>query len=102
MKTPTTDRWRYRKSGQHGFPEEQFTGHPALAAAIVRQAVEDYREAERLERGEIHYSSLGIYCPAQTKKEIVRFFRSQWYGILCDIDPERIIKKLKEEEHERY
>ena len=94
MKTPSTDRWRYRRAGQHGFSEDTFTGYPALAAAIVKQAVEDYREAERLERGEIHSSSLGIFRPAYTKQEIVRFFRSTWYGTLCDIDADKILRKL--------
>ena len=28
------------------------------------------------------------------KYEIVKFFRSEWYGVLCDIDPNRILREL--------
>ena len=30
----------------------------------------------------------------KTQYEIVKFFKSEWYGVLCDIDPERILRKL--------
>lgn len=98
MKTPTTDRWRYRRESRPFHPED--VGYPALAAAIVQQAVEDYRDACRMQRGEIRHSSKIIFSPDKVKYEVMRFLKSQWYGTLCDIRPERIIKKLKEEEHE--
>lgn len=53
-----------------------------------------------MQRGEIRHSSKIIFSPDKVKYEVLRFLRSQWYGTLCDIKPERIIKKLKEEEHE--
>ena len=52
-----------------------------LANAIVLQAVKDYRltddEAELV--------------------EIERFFRSDWFGVLTDVDPEYLIRKLRKE-----
>lgn len=103
MKTATTDKWRYRKQAGATNHGEQDVGYPALAAAIVRQAVEDYRFANKLIRGDIQYCSTGRTGNQHTvKREVVTFLRSQWYGTLCDIDPERIIRKLKEEEHERH
>ena len=40
MKTPTTDRWKYRKNQRtQTYHQEDEVGYPALAAAIVRQAV---------------------------------------------------------------
>ena len=44
MKTPGTDKWRYRREPRPYHPDE--VGLSALAAAIVQQAVEDYREAD--------------------------------------------------------
>ena len=52
-----------------------------LAKAIVLQAVKDYRltddEAELV--------------------EIERFFRSDWFGVLTDVDPEYLIRNLRKE-----
>lgn len=52
-----------------------------LANAIVLQAVKDYRltddEAELAE----------IEC----------FFRSDWFGVLTDVDPEYLIRRLRKE-----
>lgn len=103
MKTRTTDHWRYRKQAGVNNHGEQDVGYPALAAAIVRQAVDDYRFADRLIKGNITYCSTAREGNHHsTKREVIAFLRSQWYGTLCDINPERIINKLKEEEHERH
>ena len=94
MKTPTTDRWKYRRNQYKPRHQEHEVGWYALAAAVVRQAVEDWLDADKLENGVIRFSNTGIGSPARTKREIVRFFHSQWYGTLCDIDPHRILRKL--------
>ena len=65
-----------------------------LATSIVLRAVEDYRLALR-----------GIpinkdTTPAYTLRECTTFFRSQWFKILCSIDGEFIMRKLKEELNE--
>ena len=33
----------------------------------------------------------------EQQEEVIRFFRGSWYELLCDIDPELIIRRLKEE-----
>lgn len=102
MKTASTDKWRHRKEPEKKHHVEGEVGYYALAAAIVRQAVDDYRFADRLIKGDITYCSTARAGNQHTvKREVLKFLRSQWYGVLCDIDPERIINKLKEEEHER-
>ena len=93
MKTPTTDRWKYRRKPYESQREED-SGWYALAAAIVRQAVEDWKDADKMEKGIIRYSNTGITSPMKTKCDVIRFFHSQWYGTLCDIDPHRILRKL--------
>ena len=101
MKTITTDRWRYRRK-PYAEQREEDTGWYALSFAIVRQAVDDWRDADKLLKGLVKHSNTGIESPAAAKYEIEHFFHSQWYGVLCDIDPERILNKLKEEDRERH
>ena len=47
MKTPTTDRWKYRRNQCKPRHQEHEVGWYALAAAVVRQAVEDWKDAVR-------------------------------------------------------
>lgn len=52
-----------------------------LANAIVLQAVKDYRMTD----------------DEQKLKEIERFFRSAWFGVLTSVDPDLLISKLRKE-----
>ena len=52
-----------------------------LANAIVLQAVKDYRLTD--DEAEL--------------AEIERFFRSDWFGVLTDVDPEYLIRNLRKE-----
>ena len=54
-----------------------------LANAIVLQAVKDYRLTDD---------------EAQLA-EIERFFRSDWFGVLTDVDPEYLIRRLRKEKN---
>ena len=63
-----------------------------LANAIVITAVKDYRDV--LKKLNKHPNSNHL---KHTKNDIERFFRSKWYSVLTDIDPEFLIKKLNEE-----
>ena len=97
MKTPTTDRWRYRREPRPFHPDD--VGLNALAAGIVMQSVEDYRDAEKKLKNVPPFEREGdreryIIKYQKRKYEIVKFFRSEWYGVLCDIDPEKILRKL--------
>lgn len=97
MKTPTTDRWKYRRRVGEKYHHEDEVGYHALAAAIVKQAVEDYRCADRYLEKKISNASWQTryeHTAEYTKGEVVRFFKSQWYGILCDIDYHLILRKL--------
>jgi len=63
-----------------------------LANAIVLQAVKDYRNA--LKKLKKHPN----YEPSKyTIAEVKRFFHSEWYRELTTVEPEILIRKLKEE-----
>ena len=51
-----------------------------LAIAIIKQAVIDYRKGVE-----------------ESRKSIERFFRSEWFYTLTDVDGEILIKKLHNE-----
>jgi len=63
-----------------------------LANAIVVQAVKDYRNA--LKRLKKHPSSKTALF---TKRDVERFFSSDWYTSLTTVEPEMLIRKVKEE-----
>jgi hypothetical protein len=97
MKTPTTDRWRYRREPRPVHPDE--VGLNALAAGIVKQAVDDYREADKCLKNVPDFENEAdreryILKHQKTEYEILKFFKSEWYGVLCDIDPNRILREL--------
>ena len=52
-----------------------------LANAIVLQAVKDYRRTD----------------DERELREIERFFRSAWFGVLTSVDPDLLISKLRKE-----
>lgn len=59
-------------------------GYENLANAIIIQAADDYRKA-------LNDSAQG------EQRTIERFFRSEWFGVLTGLDPETLIRKLKQE-----
>ena len=63
-----------------------------LANAIVLQAVKDYREV--LARA-ASYSAKDCY--RRSKDDLEHFFRSGWFGVLTNLDPELLIGRLKQE-----
>ncbi|MBQ1389646.1 MAG: hypothetical protein IIY78_08465 [Clostridia bacterium] len=63
-----------------------------LADEIVIRAVKDYRKALRTLK----------YHPEndtarRSKREVEKFFNSQWFGVLTEIDPEVLISRLRKE-----
>ena len=64
----------------------------ALANAIIMQGVKDYRTALKA----LKYNP-NSRSAKDTKAEVERFFRSQWYSALTDISGEYLIRKLNEE-----
>ena len=84
---------RIRTTGE-AYHEED-VGYSALAAAIVMQAVHDYRVARRAAHKKIVYlEGSGERNPAYVMEDVTVFLRSQWYALLCDINPELILKEL--------
>ena len=66
-------------------------GYEELANAIILQAVKDYREALRLLSMNPNDKSA-----KRDQRNIERFFRSEWFSILTDLNGELLMKKLKE------
>ena len=68
-------------------------GYSELANAIVMQAVKDWRDSVRKLKKRPRYD------PAkQMRDECERFFRSEWFEQLTDVDGRVILRKLKQEE----
>ena len=63
-----------------------------LANAIILQAVKDYRMALK----SLQANPRNRTAQAE-KAEIERFFRSQWYSSLTDVDGEMLILSLQKE-----
>ena len=67
-------------------------GYEKLANAIIIQAAKDYRVAlRRLRR------KPGNKEARSEKESIERFFRSDWFRALTEVDGEMLIRKLNEE-----
>lgn len=59
-------------------------GYELLAEAIILQAVKDYRKALK-------------YDNRRCKREVERFFRSEYFSVLTTIPGEILIQKLRAE-----
>ena len=72
--------------------EVRMDAYEKLANAIIIQAAKDYRVAKRKLRRKPGNKD------ARTEAEsIERFFRSDWFCALSDVDGEMLIRKLNEE-----
>lgn len=67
--------------------------YKGLAAGIVNQAVNDYRKLLVRWRKYPKYRRR----PSERQKlaELEEFFRSDWYQILCTVDGELVMQKIK-------
>ena len=66
------------------------SGWRALADAIILQATEDYSRLTR--RLTMHPDELD---KVSEKRRIERFLRSDWFGVLSDLDGRRLLRDLK-------
>ena len=66
-----------------------------LAAAIVVQAVKDYKSAFSVLIN-ARRKSRKTYEAENMLNNCKRFFRSEWFGQLCEYDGERLIKQCEE------
>ena len=65
-----------------------------LASAIIESAVNDYRKALN------GYSYDARKSPEYMVRELEKFFRSDYFGVLTEIDGEYLISRLRAE-HEK-
>lgn len=63
-----------------------------LANAIILRAVDDYRKVLRILSKHPHNRAA-----QDDYREIEQFFRSGWFGILTQLNPEMLMKQLKAE-----
>ena len=67
-------------------------GWQALANAVVQQAAKDYRaDIRKVKRNPDAKAAL------KEALEIEKFFRSDWFSILTDVDGDYLIKRLRRE-----
>lgn len=66
-----------------------------LAAAIILKAVQDYRQAAWTAK-RAKYAKFRVEAIWEMQR-IEDFIRSQWFGVLSDLCPEELIKRLREE-----
>lgn len=71
---------------------ETHKAYEELANAIVMQAVDDYRKA--MKKLKTHPLD---HVARSAKTSALKFFRSEWFKQLTDIDGEYFIRKLDEE-----
>lgn len=83
------------------YHDQDDAGYGALAIAIIKQAAQDYVTArlavqragtKQAEQWERNHRTRAVH----RMDEIRRFFHSAWFGVLCDVDPDVILKRLEE------
>ena len=84
----TKERLKIRKQAVEGISPWQ-----KLANAIVEQAVKDYRMEQARVKANPQNSD---HAKAEVRK-LERFFRSDWFEVLTDVDGQLILSRLKKE-----
>ena len=90
---------RKRKYTTENKPDEFFGRYDALCFHIIFQAFEDYMSL----RGKPYRMLYGKR--SITREELEGFFRSRWFGQLCDslgIDGDCVVYRLYENERSKY
>lgn len=77
--------------GETGYRKES-AGYPALANAIIELAAKDYMKALKSLK-----QNPGCISAERMKKDCERFFRSDWYRELTEVDGEWLIEALGKE-----
>ena len=84
----TNEKLEIRKQAVEGISPWQ-----KLANAIVEQAVKDYRMEQARVKANPQNSD---HAKAEVRK-LERFFRSDWFEVLTDVDGQLILSRLKKE-----
>lgn len=61
----------------------EYNGYTALANAIIEKAVKEYRSA---------------YATSQSRNALKRFFLSEWFATLTEIDGKLLVARLEQEQ----
>ena len=61
----------------------------ALAGAIVRRAMQDYQFVCKCRKRHTRYESY-------SREELERFFRSEWFDLLCPVDGEVLMQMIRD------
>ncbi len=64
----------------------EYNSYTALANAIIEQAVKDYRKAD---------------ATPQARYAIKRFFLSEWFRMLTDLDGKLLVSRLEQEQKKK-
>ena len=79
--------------GNKGGSSQSMDPYERLGNAIIIQAAKDYRMAlRRLSRNKCNRDA------QEQVDDIERFFHSDLFGVLTDLDPDMLIRKLREEQ----
>lgn len=84
----TQERLKIEKPAAEGISPWQ-----KLANAIVEQAVKDYRTAQ----SRIKANPQSADRAKADVKQLERFFRSQWFEVLTDVDGRAVLARLRKE-----
>lgn len=94
----TTQKLTYKRQHQSCLlynSNPEFSGWEALANAIIEQAAKDYRDYSR-----IYYKNKRSEKGKNAAAELIaleRFFTSEWFAQLTDIDGSWLLDQLQEE-----
>lgn len=72
----------------------ELTGYDGLRFAIILSAARDYRRAVRFLKKHDGEESTYVNQMVWLKYSCEKFFRSDWYKSICDIDGEKFIEEL--------
>ena len=71
---------------------KQRSSYRDMAGAIVVQAARDYRRALQMLKKNPKNEKAQM-----TKDEVERFFFSEWYQVLCEVEPTVVIREIRRE-----
>ena len=70
--------------------------YQSLANAIILQAIKDFRKCLKIVKKNCRKKEEAL----KEMQDIVEFIKSPWFKILTNLEPEILLKKLKEEVEE--
>lgn len=72
-------------------------GYRLLADAVIIRAAKDYKRAIRVLKKNYNPMSDKYISAQKSARECERFFLSEWFGMLTNLDGATILRKLQED-----